>query len=998
MEKFIHQLTSKLYSVLDNITYLDIEASKNSNKIKLIGVKFFNNQVYTFEETIDNNDKNYKINSLNDFIGDSYIAMFDLSSNKKFIENYINEKILDVKELVHVIKPYYSDYNIKDLNDILTNDKYISDLISIVNIVNNIIISIKKEDKLTLEPLTFKINSYLNKFSLPNWEWSELIDSVDDIKKLESIEKKAEEKLKDDKKEKLVIRKLNENERNYEELLKDESIWAKKEGFIYEYRPGQYELTKTIRETISSATTYKIACIEAPTGIGKSVGYLLPAILEARLNKKRMIISTDTKELQIQLINKDIPNVLNSLGLMGKIKYGYIKGKNNYICVEKLEQYKHEYTSKKPTKKEILGILLLEQIVKEGKHGDIEEISPSILSEFNVIGDHIRHVSCDPNLCRPKKCNKECLYKNRVEELKEEDITVINHSLLAKWPYKEEKPLENIIVDEGHNLAEKGYDFFSSTIEYKALKYFLREIYPYEYIGNSPFIYEKYKTSRKIKYFDKFYHHVHFGRDIKEKISRNINLILEELNSILRFGMESDYNYLSKYNLRWEFNLQQNEVLGKIKKEDEYIKLTYLSYSNKIRDSFDKILRNLIAILVIIDRNIDDDSIDKESDIYKFGKARIKELEDIRTTFELFMEFTEEDDFARIIEIDKNYTNFEAKVVPLKLAKLFEENILSQVESGIFISATLSVENNMNYFKNTLGINRVENIEKVIEPLYNYKNKVLTLGLSDLSNYNNKNFTTDISNTIYKICEVTHGHLLSLFNSTDRLDKTYEDLTHILNGKNIDIYKNKKGIRNLKNMNQNCVVLGSKGCFEGVDVPGDGLVCVTLDKIPNLNPKDPLYSTIMKKYGSTYQSINYPQMAIKVKQAMGRILRSKYDYGCFIIFDIGTNGHTLKKLERDLHGCKINIVSKNNIQNYTNNHLNICRRQVMREVLVDVRNLLTITDIDDIKDIEQFVVEQMNQRYIKCRVTSNNHDKLNIKYFNHRYTIPKEKIKLKSKV
>lgn len=141
----MHQLTSKLYSVLDNITYLNIEASKNSNKIKLIGVKFFNNQVYIFEETINNDDKNYKINSLNDFIGDSHIAMFDLSSNKKFIENYINEKILDVKELVHVIKPYYSDYNIKDLNDILTNDKYISDLISIVNIVNNIIISIKKK-------------------------------------------------------------------------------------------------------------------------------------------------------------------------------------------------------------------------------------------------------------------------------------------------------------------------------------------------------------------------------------------------------------------------------------------------------------------------------------------------------------------------------------------------------------------------------------------------------------------------------------------------------------------------------------------------------------------------------------------------------------------------------------------------------------------------------------------------------------------------------------
>ena len=174
-------------------------------------------------------------------------------------------------------------------------------------------------------------------------------------------------------------------------------------------------------------------------------------------------------------------------------------------------------------------------------------------------------------MCRPKKCFKDCLYKKRTEELKEEDITVINHSLLAKWPYKEEKPLEHIIVDEGHNLAEKGYDFFSSVIDYKMLNYFLREIYPYENMQNSAFAYDNSNKNRKIKPFDKFYHHVHFDRNIKDKISRNINFIIEKMKDILNFGVNSDYKNISKYNLRWELKLQEDEIAGKIRKNNEIL-------------------------------------------------------------------------------------------------------------------------------------------------------------------------------------------------------------------------------------------------------------------------------------------------------------------------------------------------------------------------------------------------------------------------------------------
>ena len=176
---------------------------------------------------------------------------------------------------------------------------------------------------------------------------------------------------------------------------------------------------------------------------------------------------------------------------------------------------------------------------------------------------------------------------------------------------------------------------------------------------------------------------------------------------------------------------------------------------------------------------------------------------------------------------------------------------------------------------------------KVIEPIFDYKKRIQIITVNNISSYKNKEFIHDISNTISTLCKDTNGHILSLFNSKDREEKTYNILKELLHKDGVEIYLDKRGIKYLKDLNKKCVVLGSKGCFEGVDVPGDGLICVTLDKIPNLNPKDPLYSTIMKKFNKQYYEVNQPQMIIKLKQAMGRILRSKYDYGCFIIFEIG---------------------------------------------------------------------------------------------------------------
>ena len=1030
----IIKIKDDIVSVLDNVVFLDIETSGlNPNKSEIIeigAVKIEDTNKTTFEALIKNKreipleifslctglkkedfknalDLNIVKKKLIEFVDDKTIICHNAFFEKSFFDIYVPElknEIIDSMELAAILEPYHREFNLDYLKKTITNDKKnekhraLEDAIDTIKIVNSLLMRLnkKEESEISLEPLSFKINSYLNKFGLPNWNWSKYIDNgnynISDDYVIYKDDKNNNLK-RDKEKEKEIFNKIHSKHSPYEDLLKDESIWASKEGFIYEFRPGQHELTKTIRETFrGNSGSAKVACIEAPTGIGKSVGYLLPAILEARLRSQRIIISTDTKELQTQLINKDIPNILNSLGLNNKVSYGYIKGKNNYICVEKLEGYKLDYTSEDVAILDILGIIYLERLVEEGNYGDIEEINYWVINHFVGIENHIIYASCDPNLCRPKKCIKNCLYKRRVEELKEEDITVINHSLLAKWPYKEEKPIENLIVDEAHNLTEKGYEFFSSIVDSRAFKYFLQEMYPYENIYNSPFAYNK--KLRKMKMFDKFYNHIRLDRTQKDKISTNINLIVQEIESLLMYGESSDYRNASMYNLRWELNLQENDVASKVKKDNDYISLTYKAYTDRVKLSCETIIRNLSSILVIIDRNMDDDSCDKESDIYKFGKSRYMDMECIKTTMQAFLEYSEDDEFARIVDIDRDFRHFEFRVVPLNLADLFEENILSTLSSGIFLSATLSIGNKMDYFKRTLGINRVGNVEKIIDPIYNYKNRLSVISVNDISSYKNENFISDISEIISDICDITSGHTLCLFNSKDRQKKTYDILKDYLHEKDIEIYNDKKGIKVLKNINKKCVVLGSKGCFEGVDVPGDGLICATMDKIPNLNPKDPLYSTIMHKYNIPYHSINYPQLAIKVKQALGRILRSKYDYGCFVIFNSGSNLATLKMLERDLHGCRIVSMNRANMYKNIESHLRKSRQEVIKSAIMDISKSLKNTNFEDMKKVEEYINKEIRNRTLMSRVQYmyNFEKTFKIKYFDITYLINKDKL------
>ncbi|MDY4576217.1 MAG: exonuclease domain-containing protein, partial [Intestinibacter sp.] len=392
-------MEKRITSIVKNVVFLDIETSglnpKNSEILEIGAVKIDRDKkISIFNTLVKNkskvppeifslcknlNQKDLDKAPLLDEVKKDFLAFIEdktlICHNKNFEKEFlnlhigkINNKFIDSMELAAILEPFHREFNLDYLKKAITKNKddevhrAIYDVIDTIDVVNALILRFKdrleKDNKLTLYPLTFDIDSYLNKHSLENWDWSEYINNADYDLKDETntvYEKKEDEKQKNDNsKEEEIFKLMGKYNASYEELLKEENIWGSKKGFIYEFRQGQYDLTKLIRKTFHS-TSNNIACIEAPTGIGKSVGYLLPAVLEARYAQKRIIISTATKELQVQLMDKDLPNVINSLGLSGKVSYGYIKGKNNYICKSKFYDYKKDYEAENPTYEDIMS-------------------------------------------------------------------------------------------------------------------------------------------------------------------------------------------------------------------------------------------------------------------------------------------------------------------------------------------------------------------------------------------------------------------------------------------------------------------------------------------------------------------------------------------------------------------------------------------------------------------------------------------------------------------
>ena len=601
----------------------------------------------------------------------------------------------------------------------------------------------------------------------------------------------------------------------------------------YEFRPQQIQMAEAVEKAITSG---RHLIVEAGTGVGKSLAYLVPFIKWSTKFNKKVVISTYTKTLQEQLIKKDLPNLFGILGL--NFRFALCLGGQNYLCLRRLESSNGDNLFELDREiKEMARISKWQKDTETGLRSDLD---------FKVSESTWSKICRESDLCLGKKClyRKDCFYnKARLVQYKSQ-ILVTNHHLYFANLVSGGKVLPNfdaVVFDEAHTLEDVATNYLGIEISNFKLKYFLDSIFNPQ--SGKGFLVKLRNLNRKR------------AQDLEKKLD-DLSLAAQSFFSglISKFGADSkDLRIRTK---NFIFNYLKEPLSG---------------------------LASMLAEF-LDDARKEEERIEIESFVSR-GKELSFGLEAI-----INMSLNGYVYWIEILNRPRR-PKYSLCAAPIDISGEFKDKVLDKVKPIIFTSATLSTNGNFEFKKRGLGIEDAD--ELLLGSPFDYgKNALLYIpeSLPDPS-IEFESYQKEVIAEIKSTLSIMGGRSFVLFTSFKMMDATYDALKKSLRGLNILRQGDAPRYKLLERFKRQdkSVLLGTNTFWQGVDVPGRALECVIISKLPFAVPDDPLIEAKMELLRSQNKDpfIHYqvPQAIIMLRQGFGRLIRTKTDTGVVAILD-----------------------------------------------------------------------------------------------------------------
>jgi len=630
---------------------------------------------------------------------------------------------------------------------------------------------------------------------------------------------------------------------------------------FYEYRREQEEMAKAVACALNREN-YLI--VEAGTGVGKSWAYLVPAIFWAKKNNQHFMISTNTKNLQEQLIQKDIPFLKKCLGI--DFSSAILKGRGNYLCLRKLASFLEEMEETLPalsSYEERMFLVYLLIWLGKTESGDIEESiyfeqDPSFWNLWDEVSSD--HTSCLGGEC---PYYRRCFVTKARQKAMEAEIVVVNHSLLFTDLAAEKHFLPSysrIVFDEAHNLERVATTYLGLEVSYWTLLRLLGRIYR-----------KKGKAER----------------GILAKVANRERGLARRLDRIFRAMPEVKKACKDFFEiLKQSFDLFPfDEATNKVRLREDS------SAHHFLKEEVSNILsiwNQFFHLLEELAEEIQDSSLARDVE------AKVKEGLQIAGGLNFISEVSDPN-FVYWLEKEKDEIKLSA--APLEVGPYLNNLLYGQIPSLIFSSATLTVKGSFDFLKNRLGLNLLPE-EKVSSLLlgspFDYERQVLVSIASFLpSPQEEEEYTIRMSKTVTKVLEIVERKSLLLFTSHKMLNEVYREIKPNLQAKFQVLAQGIDGPRTIITdrfrKDFNSILLGTHSFWEGVDLPGRTLECLILARLPFAVPTEPIEEArvelIQKRGLDAFQEYSLPGAVIRLRQGIGRLIRSKTDKGVIIILD-----------------------------------------------------------------------------------------------------------------
>jgi predicted DnaQ family exonuclease/DinG family helicase len=647
----------------------------------------------------------------------------------------------------------------------------------------------------------------------------------------------------------------------------------------YEQRPQQIRMVEAVARAFHRG---EFLAVEAGTGTGKSLAYLVPAVAWAVRNRCRVIISTHTKNLQDQLFYKDIPLLHQSLET--PFVSALVKGRSNYLCLNKWHRIV-EGSEPVLTDREWIELLPLVPWVHQTATGDVAENTG-----FRGGGELWSKLCAERNYCLGPRCpyHGRCFLMRIRRAAAEAHIVVVNHSLFFSDLAAENAVLSDydfVVFDEAHRLEEVATQYLGSELNWWEFRAMLNRLYQRERaaLGTLAALERRLKKST-VPEVDRaaMLESTATAVQARQDLWQAAREFFRELTGAARavYG-ERENEYIGRYRYR-----SDDQLLRMIDAPGRTLRAALIRLHEQLRQ-----LTGLLDLAEI-------GRIKDGEQLFEELLARMRDAYDLLEALDHLIAAGEEN-YVYWAEIPVREDSFDARLLsaPLNVAQLMRTLVYDRLRAAAHTSATLTVAGRFDYFLGRTGLDLVEperlNTLSVGSP-FDFEEQALICVPAYLPTPREAGFLEAVIDSLGGILTASRGGALVLFTSYEMLGRVYQALEEPLSREGLMVLgQGRDGSRtNLLNRfreQKEAVLMGTSSFWEGVDIPGDSLRVLVLIKLPFQVPTDPVVEAHVEQLQRAGRDAFYeyllPEAVIRFRQGFGRLIRRADDHGVVLIMD-----------------------------------------------------------------------------------------------------------------